>query len=117
MALEQPRPRQERRRAVGALGKDMRGRLAAYRRLRILPDVKNCAARMSVSQFPNFRGKLREVESYCLSLINDGYKIKVFSETERNLQWAAVNGFEQKRGVLSEGLHRFRVAHSRNHRP
>ena len=78
--------------------------LAAYRRLRILPDVKNCAARMSVSQFPNFRGKLREVESYCLSLINDGYKIKVFSETERNLQWAAVNGFEQKRAVLSEGF-------------
>lgn len=86
--------------------------LTAYMRLRILPDVKNCAVRMNVTQFPNFRGKLREVESFCLSLINDGYKIKIFSETERNRQWAEVNGFDHKESVLSEGFidHDTRVA-------
>lgn len=76
----------------------------AYRRLRILPDVKNCAARMAVMQFPNFRGKLKEVELYCLSMIKDGYRIKVVSEAERNLQWARINGFEACEGILSEGF-------------
>ncbi|MCD7952132.1 MAG: transcription-repair coupling factor [Synergistaceae bacterium] len=75
-----------------------------YRRLRILPDVKNCAARMAVMQFPNFRGKLKEVELYCLSMIKDGYRIKVVSEAERNLQWARINGFEACEGILSEGF-------------
>ncbi|MCD8233393.1 MAG: DEAD/DEAH box helicase [Cloacibacillus porcorum] len=76
----------------------------AHRRLRILPDVKNCAARMTVMQFPNFRGKLKEVERYCLSMIKDGYRIKVVSEAERNLQWARINGFEACEGILSEGF-------------
>lgn len=76
----------------------------AHRRLRILPDVKNCAARMAVMQFPNFRGKLKEVELYCLSMIKDGYRIKVVSEAERNLQWARINGFEACEGILSEGF-------------
>lgn len=76
----------------------------AFKRLRILPDVKNCAARMAVSQFPNFRGKLKEVESYSLALLKEGCELKVVSESERNLQWAALNGFEAKRGVLSEGF-------------
>ena len=58
---------------------------------------------MSVSQFPNFRESCAKSESYCLSLINDGYKIKVFSETERNLQWAAATILKQKRGVLERG--------------
>lgn len=75
-----------------------------HRRLRILPDVKNCAARMAVMQFPNFRGKLKEVERYCLSMIKDGYRIKVVSEAERNLQWARINGFEACEGILSEGF-------------
>ena len=76
----------------------------AHRLLRILPDVKNCAARMAVMQFPNFRGKLKEVERYCLSMIKDGYRIKVVSEAERNLQWARINGFEACEGILSEGF-------------
>ena len=76
----------------------------AHRRLRILPDVKNCAARMAVMQFPNFRGKLKEVELYCLSMIKDGYRIKVVSEAERNLQWARINSFEACEGILSEGF-------------
>lgn len=78
--------------------------LSSYPRLRILGDVKNCAARMSVAQFPNFRGKLREVEDCCRSLINEGYNIKIYSETERNLQWARLNGFDAREGVLSEGF-------------
>ncbi len=69
-----------------------------------MADVNNCAARMSVAQFPNFRGKLKAVEDRCLALINDEYRIKVFSETERNLQWARLNGFDAKKGVLSEGF-------------
>lgn len=78
--------------------------LSSYPRLRILGDVKNCAARMSVAQFPNFRGKLREVEDCCRSLISEGYNIKIYSETERNLQWARLNGFDAREGVLSEGF-------------
>ncbi|WP_278548824.1 DEAD/DEAH box helicase [Cloacibacillus evryensis] len=76
----------------------------AYKRLRVLPDVKNCAARMAVMQFPNFRGKLKEVELHCLSLIKEGFRIKVVSEAERNLQWGRINGFEAREGILSEGF-------------
>lgn len=78
--------------------------LTRYNRLRILPDVKNCAARMSVMRFPNFRGRLKDVERYCLTMIKEGYKIKVVSEAERNLSWARINGFDATEGILSEGF-------------
>lgn len=78
--------------------------LTAYPRLRVMQDVKNSAARMAVMQFPNFRGKLRDVEQYCLTLIKEGYEIGVVSESERNLEWAQANGFKQKEGILSEGF-------------
>ncbi|MEG1911343.1 MAG: DEAD/DEAH box helicase [Cloacibacillus sp.] len=80
------------------------GAFTAYRRLRVMQDVKNCAARMPVMQFPNFRGKLKEVELYCLSLKKEGYDIRVVSESGRNREWARVNGFETQEGLLSEGF-------------
>lgn len=80
------------------------GHFAKYRRLRISSDVKNCAVRMPVAQFPNFRGRLKEVEASCLSLIDRGFSVSVFSESERNLQWAQLNGFATHRGILSEGF-------------
>ena len=83
---------------------DILSALTRFKRLRILPDVKNCIARMPVAQFPNFRGKLKNVEYYCLSLLKEGYKINVVSETARNLEWARVNSFGAKSGVLSEGF-------------
>ncbi|MDO4987865.1 MAG: helicase-related protein [Synergistes sp.] len=83
---------------------DIRASFPLYNRLRILPDIANCTLRMAVSQFPNFRGKLRNVEDFTLSLINRGFKIKVVSETERSIEWAHENSFETQRGILSEGF-------------
>ena len=74
------------------------------KRLRVMQDVKNSAARMAVMQFPNFRGKLRDVEHYCLTLIKDGYQVTVISESERNREWALSNGFKAQEGILSEGF-------------
>ena len=80
------------------------GDLTAFPRLRVMQDTKNCAARISVTPFTNFRGKLRDVENYCAALKKDGYAVSVISESERNLSWAAVNGFKGKEGILSEGF-------------
>lgn len=83
---------------------DILAMFAHFKRLRVLPDVNNCAARMSVSLFPNFRGRLKDVEHYCASLLKDGYDIKIVSESARSLEWARINSFSSSRGMLSEGF-------------
>ena len=83
---------------------DILAMFSHFKRLRILPDVNNCAARMSVALFPNFRGRLKDVEHFCASLLNDGYEIKVVSESARSLEWAKSSSFSSCRGMLSEGF-------------
>lgn len=67
--------------------------LGRFYRLRIMPDVHNTVYRMPIRQFPMFRGKLKELELYCAALVSDGYEISVYSESQRNLDWADVNSF------------------------
>ncbi len=78
--------------------------LGRFYRLRIMPDVHNTVYRMPIRQFPMFRGKLKELELYCAALVSDGYEISVYSESQRNLDWADVNSFKFCRGTLSEGF-------------
>lgn len=79
-------------------------RLTKYKRLRIVTDINNSTGRMPLRQFPTSRGKLRDVEEYCSTLLMDGYEIRVYSEAERNIDWAAGKSFFAKKGTLSEGF-------------
>ncbi len=83
---------------------DLCKKLGRYNRLRVTADVKNTSVRMPIRQFPFFRGKLKELEIYCASLIDDGYSISIYSESQRNIDWADVNSFKSVKGTLSEGF-------------
>ena len=75
-----------------------------YRRIRVTRDVKNTTVRLSIKQFPLFRGKLRDVDHFCEDLLREGHEIQVFSESKLNLSWAESRGFKTIKGVLSEGF-------------
>ncbi len=75
-----------------------------YRRIRVTRDVKNTTVRLSIKQFPLFRGKLRDVDHFCEDLLREGHEIQVFSESKLNLSWAESRGFKTVKGVLSEGF-------------
>ncbi|MEG1799863.1 MAG: CarD family transcriptional regulator, partial [Synergistaceae bacterium] len=83
---------------------DMCKKLAKYNRLRVTADVKNTSVRMPLRQFPLFRGKLKELELYCVSLAEEGYSISIYSESQRNLEWGELNSFKSVKGTLSEGF-------------
>ena len=75
-----------------------------YRRIRVTRDVLNTSARLSIRQFPLFKGKLRDVDHFCEDLLREGHEIKVFSESIQNLSWAESRGFKTVKGILSEGF-------------
>jgi transcription-repair coupling factor (superfamily II helicase) len=75
-----------------------------YRRIRVTRDVKNTTVRLSIKQFPLFRGKLRDVDHFCEDLLREGHVIEVFSESIQNLSWAESRGFKTVKGILSEGF-------------
>ena len=75
-----------------------------YRRIRVTRDVLNTSARLSIRQFPLFRGKLSDVDHFCEDLLREGHEIQVFSESKLNLSWAESRGFKTVKGVLSEGF-------------
>lgn len=83
---------------------DLCSYLSNFLRIRVTQDVKNSIIRLSVRALPLFRGRLRDVEAYCSALAKDGFEIKVFSESESNLDWAQACGFKTVRGILSEGF-------------
>lgn len=78
--------------------------LSSYKRLRVTQEVQNTYCRMALRKFPAFRGKLKDLEMYCTTLINENYKFEIYSEAERNLEWAELNGFKHKKDTLSEGF-------------
>ena len=75
-----------------------------YRRIRVTRDVKNTTVKLSIKQFPLFRGKLRDVDHFCEDLLREGHVIEVFSESIQNLSWAESRGFKTVKGILSEGF-------------
>lgn len=75
-----------------------------YRRVRVVADISNSAARMPMRRFPQFRGRLRDVDAYCADLVSKGFEIRVHSEADRNAEWAARNSFSCHKGILSEGF-------------
>ena len=75
-----------------------------YLRVRVTPEIKNTSYRLAIRQFPRFRGRLKDIEIYCGTLLKDGYSIEVYSEAERNLEWGRSNSFKTTKGVLSEGF-------------
>lgn len=76
----------------------------AFRRVRVTQDIKNSSVRLAIKQFPLFKGKLRDIEIYCDSLIRDGYRVDVYSEAEGSLEWADSKGYKTTKGILSEGF-------------
>lgn len=77
---------------------------AGYERLRVYTDVYRSAYRTSLRKPPLFKGKLSGLKSYCESYKSDGYKIAIYSEAEKNLEWASAAGYEKIKGSLSEGF-------------
>ena len=83
---------------------DLCGYFTRFRRLRVVPDVNNSAGRMPLRRFPQFRGRLRDVEACCTELVSKGFEVRVHSEADRNVEWADRHSFACRRGTLSEGF-------------
>ncbi len=83
---------------------DLSRLLSSYKRIRVTQEVQNTSYRMPLKKFPAFKGKLKDLEMYCSTLINENYKFEIYSEAERNLEWAELNGFKYKKATLSEGF-------------
>ncbi|MCE5201554.1 MAG: DEAD/DEAH box helicase [Synergistaceae bacterium] len=83
---------------------DLCNYFTAFPRVRVTQDINNSNIRLAMHAFPLFRGKLKDVEAYCSTLLKDGFTVEVFSEAERNLEWARINGFKANKGILSEGF-------------
>lgn len=75
-----------------------------YKRVRVTREVKNAYCRLSLRQFPHFRGKIRSVENFCSDLVKEGYSIEIFSESETYLAWGRSKGYGASKGILSEGF-------------
>ena len=83
---------------------DLCGYFTRFRRLRVVPDVNNSAGRMPLRRFPQFRGRLRDVDACCTELVSKGFEVRVHSEADRNVEWADRHSFACRRGTLSEGF-------------
>lgn len=83
---------------------DLYGFFSLYPRLRITQNVNSSNIRLPLNQLPLFKGRLREVENYCLQLIEKGYTVEVHSEAQSNIAWARSMGWRAEKGILTNGF-------------
>lgn len=78
--------------------------LSLYPRLRVTREAAASNFRLPLGQLPLFKGRFRDVETYCSQLSEQGYKIKVYSETPSSIAWARARGYEAENGILTSGF-------------
>jgi transcription-repair coupling factor (superfamily II helicase) len=80
------------------------GVLSLYPRLRVTSKVAGAEYRTRITGLPNFRGRRRDLESYCSDLESRGISVCLLSEVEQPRQWAESLGYGAERGSISEGF-------------
>lgn len=85
---------------------DVRGILARYPRMRVISAIERADISSGLIGLPNFRGRSRDMEAYCVSAAERGASVKVVSEAERYVSWANERGgfFSGIRGAISDGF-------------
>jgi transcription-repair coupling factor (superfamily II helicase) len=96
--------------SLGTIGGDLadwhgvNGLLSFFPRLRFVTSVTRAERRTGIIGLPNFRGRRKDLESYCSGLESRGISIRVLSEAEHPKQWAVSRGYEAVCGSISEGF-------------
>ncbi|MDR1885162.1 MAG: DEAD/DEAH box helicase [Synergistaceae bacterium] len=83
---------------------EVSGELSLYPRLRVTASVAKGEYRTQITGLPNFRGRRRDLESYCLDLESRNISVCVVSEVQHSREWAESRGYRVTSGAVSEGF-------------
>jgi transcription-repair coupling factor (superfamily II helicase) len=78
--------------------------LSLYPRVRITAGAAKGENETRIMGLPNFRGRTRDLESYCADLAARGISIHIISETAHFRDWAEKTGYNAFVGSISEGF-------------
>lgn len=78
--------------------------LSLYPRIRVTANVAKGEHKTQIMGLPNFRGRRKDLESYCRDLVSRDISIFLVSEAEHFRNWAEGNGYRPLEGAISEGF-------------
>jgi transcription-repair coupling factor (superfamily II helicase) len=84
--------------------RDIELALALRPRIRIMADAERGEHETRIVGLPNFRGRRRDLESYCQDLTSKGASVRIVSDIEHFRDWAVRSGYEAIDGTVSEGF-------------
>ncbi|MDR3321590.1 MAG: DEAD/DEAH box helicase [Synergistaceae bacterium] len=89
----------------GGLGwRDIEKSLAFYPRVRVTASVARGEYGTGIIGLPNFRGRRRDLESWCGGLESKGVSVRVASEAPHFRDWARMRGYLAIESGISEGF-------------
>ena len=84
--------------------RDVEKILALYPRMRITANFARGEHKSGIMGLPNFRGRRKDLESYCEGLEGRKVEVVLVSEAEHFRKWASGRGYRALSGAISEGL-------------
>jgi transcription-repair coupling factor (superfamily II helicase) len=79
--------------------------LALCPRVRLTASIGRAERRSGITGLPNFRGRMRDLEAYCLDVERRGAAVSLISEAEHFRKWASGRGYGVSEGSVSEGFY------------
>ncbi|MDR3254856.1 MAG: DEAD/DEAH box helicase [Synergistaceae bacterium] len=91
-------------RGGGVEWSDIEKSLSLFPRVRVTVSVARAERRTGIIGLPNFRGRRRDLESFCDGLESRQVSVRLVSEAAHFRDWAEKRGYAAIRGGLSEGF-------------
>jgi transcription-repair coupling factor (superfamily II helicase) len=88
----------------GLRWRDIEKSLALYPRVRVTASVARGEYGTGIIGLPNFRGRRKDLESWCGGLESRGVSVRLASETPHFRDWARTRGYFAIEGGISEGF-------------
>jgi transcription-repair coupling factor (superfamily II helicase) len=85
--------------------RDVERFLALFPRVRLTASVARTDAGSGITGLPNFRGRMRDLEAYCLNAESRKISVSVISEAEHFRKWGSGRGYKVSQGSVSEGFY------------
>jgi transcription-repair coupling factor (superfamily II helicase) len=85
--------------------RDVERFLALYPRVRLTASIDRAERGSGITGLPNFRGRMRDLEAYCLDVEYRGAGVSLISEAEHFRKWGSARGYKVSEGSVSEGFY------------
>ncbi|MDR2780273.1 MAG: hypothetical protein LBB28_04025, partial [Synergistaceae bacterium] len=79
--------------------------LALFPRVRLAASIARAERGSGITGLPGFRGRMRDLEAYCLDVQRRGAVISLISEAEHFRDWGFGRGYQVSKGSVSEGFY------------